>query len=95
MWGGERERTRKWLVMMVEVGKEEVWRADLLQISVGGGEAVGDGVWRVGGREGLEGGGDGYEEKRDEMREVRDCERGGVWVGWVAGSIEAVVDVVA
>ena len=67
--------------MIVEVGKDEVWRAGLVQISVGGGDVVGDGAWRVGSREGLEGDGDGVDEKRDEMREVTDGERGGVWVG--------------
>ena len=92
--GGWRERTRKWLVIIVEVGNEECWREGLDQISVGGGEGEGEGVVRVGGVDGLAGDGD-EKEKREESWEVRDCDRVGLWLGWVAGELEAVVDSVA
>ncbi len=72
MCGGERERTRKWLVTIVEVGKEEVWRALLVQISVAGGEAVGEGVCRAGGVSGLGEAWDAVVENKDERREANE-----------------------
>ena len=62
---GLRERTRKWLVIIVDWGKAEVRRDGLVQSSVEVGWVVGVVVVIVGGVDG-----DGDEEEKRELRRV-------------------------